>query len=90
MPLHLVGETIDKARSYYSAETGKRVQLMRGVYVDATDDIDPTSSRSPQQPDFGRQTPMLPWMTSWNRCGLPLPRSRCQFSPAAVHRVRLP
>ena len=42
MPIHLVGETIDKTRSHYRAETGKLVQLMRGVYVDATDDIDQT------------------------------------------------
>src|SRR5438105_3223758 len=27
MPLHLVGETIDKARGHYRAETGKLVQL---------------------------------------------------------------
>jgi serine/threonine-protein kinase HipA len=40
MALHLVGETIDKARSHYLAETGKLVQLMRGIYVDAGDDID--------------------------------------------------
>jgi serine/threonine-protein kinase HipA len=42
MGLHLVGETIDKTRSHYQAETGKLVQLMRGVYVDAGDDIDQT------------------------------------------------
>lgn len=42
MPLHLVGETIDKTRSHYLAETGKLVQLMRGIYVDANDDIDQT------------------------------------------------
>ncbi len=42
MPLHLVGETIDKARSHYLAETGRLVQLMRGIYVDAQDDIDQT------------------------------------------------
>jgi serine/threonine-protein kinase HipA len=42
MGLHLVGETIDKTRSHYLAETGKLVQLMRGVYVDAADDIDQT------------------------------------------------
>ena len=35
MPLHLVGETIDKTRSHYLAETGRLVQLMRGIYVDA-------------------------------------------------------
>ncbi|HUP34139.1 MAG TPA: HipA domain-containing protein [Candidatus Limnocylindria bacterium] len=40
--IHLVGETIDKARSHYLAETRKLVQLMRGVYVDAGDDIDAT------------------------------------------------
>jgi serine/threonine-protein kinase HipA len=40
MPIHLVGETIDKARSHYQAGTGKLVQLMRGIYVDAADDID--------------------------------------------------
>jgi serine/threonine-protein kinase HipA len=40
MALHLVGETIDKTRSHYRAETGKLVQLMRGIYVDAGDDID--------------------------------------------------
>jgi serine/threonine-protein kinase HipA len=42
MALHLVGETLDKARSHYMAETGKLVQLMRGIYVDADDDIDAT------------------------------------------------
>ena len=42
MPLHLVGETIDKTRSHYLAETGKLVQLMRGIYVDTHDDIDQT------------------------------------------------
>jgi serine/threonine-protein kinase HipA len=42
MPIHLVGETIDKSRSHYLAETGKLVQLMRGIYVDAGDDIDQT------------------------------------------------
>jgi serine/threonine-protein kinase HipA len=42
MALHLVGETLDKARSHYRAETGQLVQLMRGSYVDASDDIDAT------------------------------------------------
>jgi serine/threonine-protein kinase HipA len=42
MTLHLVGETLDKTRSHYRAETGKLVQLMRGIYVDANDDIDAT------------------------------------------------
>lgn len=40
MPLYLVGENLDKARSHYQAEAGKLVQLMRGVYVDAADDVD--------------------------------------------------
>lgn len=40
MALHLVGENIDKHRSHALAERGKLVQLMRGIYVDATDDID--------------------------------------------------
>jgi serine/threonine-protein kinase HipA len=40
MALHLVGETLDKTRSHYMAETGKLVQLMRGIYVDVDDDID--------------------------------------------------
>ncbi|MEQ8968430.1 MAG: HipA domain-containing protein [Azospirillaceae bacterium] len=38
--LYLVGETLDKDRAYYQAETGKIVKLMRGVYVDADDDIE--------------------------------------------------
>lgn len=42
MPLHLVGETIAKARSHYLAETGRLVALMRGIYVDADDDVDAT------------------------------------------------
>jgi serine/threonine-protein kinase HipA len=42
MALHLVGEAINKTRGHYLAETGKLVQLMRGIYVDASDDIDAT------------------------------------------------
>ncbi|ESZ14932.1 phosphatidylinositol kinase [Mesorhizobium sp. L2C085B000] len=42
MPLHLVGENIDKMRGHRQAEAGKLVQLMRGIYVDAGDDIDQT------------------------------------------------
>ena len=45
MALHLVGETLDKTRSHYRAETGKLVQLMRGIYVDADDDIEATVLR---------------------------------------------
>ncbi|MGA2711650.1 MAG: HipA domain-containing protein [Bryobacteraceae bacterium] len=42
MAIHLVGETMDKTRSHYLAETGRLIQLMRGIYVDAADDIDAT------------------------------------------------
>ena len=45
MALHLVGETLDRARSHYRADTGKLIQLMRGIYVDASDDIDATVTR---------------------------------------------
>lgn len=45
MPLHLVGETLDKDRAHYQAETGKLTQIMRGVYVDADDDADATILR---------------------------------------------
>jgi serine/threonine-protein kinase HipA len=45
MPLHLVGETLNKTRSHRRAETGQLIQLMRGVYVDAGDDIDATVIR---------------------------------------------
>ena len=45
MPLHLVGETIDKDRAHYQAETGKLTQIMRGVYVDTDDDADATILR---------------------------------------------
>jgi serine/threonine-protein kinase HipA len=42
MALHLIGETLNKSRGHYRAETGKLSQLMRGVYVDADDDVDAT------------------------------------------------
>lgn len=42
MSLHLIGENLDKTRGHYRAGTGKLVQLVRGVYVDADDDIDAT------------------------------------------------
>jgi serine/threonine-protein kinase HipA len=45
MALHLVGETLDKRRSYRQAESGKLVQLMRGIYVDAEDDVETTVLR---------------------------------------------
>ena len=31
--LYLVGENLDKDRAYYLAETGRIVQLMRGIYA---------------------------------------------------------
>jgi serine/threonine-protein kinase HipA len=40
LALYLVGENLDKTRSHYRAETGKLVQLVRGIYVDPDDDID--------------------------------------------------
>lgn len=40
--LHLVGETIDAKRAHLRAQAGELVQLVRGVYVDATDDIEAT------------------------------------------------
>lgn len=39
MSLFLVGENIDKTRSHYLAETGRLVQLMRGIYVEEGSDI---------------------------------------------------
>lgn len=38
--LYLVGENLDKTRAHYQAETGKIVQLMRGIYADSDDNID--------------------------------------------------
>lgn len=43
--LYLIGENLDKARAHYQSETGKIVQLMRGIYVDSSDDIDETVLR---------------------------------------------
>ncbi len=40
MSLYLVGENLDKNQSHKRAKAGKLVQLMRGIYVDADDDID--------------------------------------------------
>lgn len=40
--LHLVGETIDAKRAHLRAQAGELVQLVRGVYVDTTDDIEAT------------------------------------------------
>ena len=40
MPLHLVGNDLHKVESHRLAEAGVLLQLMRGVYVDAADDVD--------------------------------------------------
>jgi serine/threonine-protein kinase HipA len=45
MTLYLVGETIDKTRGHRQAEAGQLVHLMRGIYIDAGDDIDATVLR---------------------------------------------
>ena len=42
MPLHLVGESVTKTRGHQLVGSGQLVQLMRGIYVDAADDIDQT------------------------------------------------
>ena len=42
MSLYLVGETINKTRGHSQAEAGKLVQLRRGIYADAGDDVDAT------------------------------------------------
>ena len=42
MALHLVGENLNKSRGHYLGATGRLVQLVRGIYVDAGDDIDAT------------------------------------------------
>ena len=40
--LHLVGETTDAKRAHLRAQAGELVQLVRGVYVEATDDVETT------------------------------------------------
>lgn len=42
MPLHLVGETLDRHRAHALSQTGELVNLVRGIYVDAADDINQT------------------------------------------------
>ncbi len=43
--LYLVGENLDRTRAHYLARTGRIVQLMRGIYVDADEDVDGTVLR---------------------------------------------
>lgn len=40
MGIHLVGETIEKARAHRQADAGKLIPLMRGIYADTDDDIE--------------------------------------------------
>ena len=42
MPLQLVGETIDAKRAHRRAQAGELVPLVRGVYIEAADDIEAT------------------------------------------------
>ena len=74
MPLQLVGETIDKTRSHYLAETGKLVQLMRGIYVDADDDMIRPSSATLS----GLAATSIPMLTSRR------PAPFCWDRPATV------
>jgi len=38
--LHPVGETIDKHRAHYGMETGRLIQIMRGIYVSVEENAD--------------------------------------------------
>ncbi|WP_373412480.1 hypothetical protein [Yoonia sp.] len=38
--LYLIGENLDSDRAHYLAKTGQIVQLMRGIYADAAEDVD--------------------------------------------------
>lgn len=40
MPLHLVGETLDRHQAHGAAQAGELVSLYRGIYVGAADDIE--------------------------------------------------
>jgi serine/threonine-protein kinase HipA len=42
MPLQLVGETIDAKRAHLRVQAGELVPLVRGVYIEAADDIEAT------------------------------------------------
>lgn len=42
MTIHLVGETTDKRRAHAQAQAGDLVPIIRGVYVDADDDVEAT------------------------------------------------
>src|SRR5258708_36499958 len=40
--LHLVGETIEAKRAHLRAQARELIQLVRGVYADAADDVEAT------------------------------------------------
>lgn len=42
MPLHLVGETLNRHQAHAAAEDGALLSLYRGIYVDAGDNVDRT------------------------------------------------
>lgn len=42
MTIHLVGETIDKRRAHAQSQAGELMPIVRGVYVDANDNVDAT------------------------------------------------
>ena len=42
MALHLVSETIDRARAHAAVQAGQMVSPYRGIYVDVSDDIERT------------------------------------------------
>lgn len=42
MPIHFVGQSIDAKRAHLRAQEGSLVNLIRGIYVDADDDIGST------------------------------------------------
>ena len=42
MPIHFVGQSIDAKRAHLRAQDGSFLNLVRGVYVDADDDIEAT------------------------------------------------
>ncbi|MCP1249863.1 type II toxin-antitoxin system HipA family toxin [Gluconobacter oxydans] len=42
MALYLVGETIDRTKAHASAQAGDLVSPWRGIYINATDDVDRT------------------------------------------------
>ncbi|HSV61378.1 MAG TPA: HipA domain-containing protein [Variovorax sp.] len=88
MALHLVGETIDKTRSHYLAGTGRLVQLMRGIYVDADDDIDQTVLAHAVR--IARYLYPKAYLSGAGAVGLgPTPDGRLYLSGQRVQRTRI-